>query len=130
MAFIYDNKDFNDYLIGNLYIEAKNKEEAKESKFVKIHDSVTSIGGSAFYSCLSLTSITIPNSVTYISSSAFESCTSLTSVTIPNSVTSIAEDAFYDCSSLKSITISRNFKDKLENIFTDIDLSKVSITFT
>ena len=40
-------------------------------------------------SCTGLTSITIPNSVTSIGGYAFYSCSSLTSVTIPDSVTSI-----------------------------------------
>ena len=40
--------------------------------------SVTSIGGSAFKNCSSLTSITIPNSVTSIGGSAFYGCSSLT----------------------------------------------------
>ena len=66
---------------------------------------VTSIGGSAFYNCTLLTSVTIPNSVTSIGNYAFEYCTSLTSVTIPNSVTSIGNSAFYGCTSLTSITI-------------------------
>ncbi len=35
---------------------------------------------------------------------AFYSCSSLTSITIPNRVTSIGDDAFYNCSSLTSIT--------------------------
>jgi len=67
--------------------------------------SVTSIGGSAFYHCSGLTSVTIPNSVTSISNEAFNGCTGLTSVTIPNSVTSIGEYAFYNCSGLTSVTI-------------------------
>lgn len=67
--------------------------------------SVTSIGALAFYSCSSLTSVTIPNSVTSIERSAFYYCSSLTSVTIPNSVTSIGDWAFGDCTSLTSITI-------------------------
>ncbi len=67
--------------------------------------SVTSIGGSAFSSCSSLTSVTIPNSVTSIGDWAFEECSSLTSVTIPNSVTSIGGWAFRDCSSLTSVSI-------------------------
>ncbi|MBR2326432.1 MAG: leucine-rich repeat protein [Alistipes sp.] len=47
-----------------------------------IPDSVTSIGGSAFSGCTSLTSITIPDSVTEIGREAFSGCTSLTSVDI------------------------------------------------
>ena len=64
---------------------------------------VTSIGGSAFDNCRSLTSMTIPDSVTSIGDSAFRYCTSLTSVTIPDSVTSIGGDAFYFCTSLTDV---------------------------
>ncbi|MDD5961979.1 MAG: leucine-rich repeat domain-containing protein [Bacteroidales bacterium] len=70
--------------------------------------SVTSIGYSAFYSCSSLTSVTIPNSVTSIGTYAFWRCSGLTSITIPNSVTSISEWAFYECSSLTSVTIGNS----------------------
>ena len=55
------------------------------------------IGNSAFSSCESLTSITIPPSVTTIGDSAFSGCKSLTSITIPPSVTAIGSDAFYGC---------------------------------
>lgn len=47
-----------------------------------------------FKDCISLKSIKIPNSITNIGISAFEGCSSLTSITIPNSVTSIDEYAF------------------------------------
>ena len=95
-----------------------------------IPDSVTTIGGRAFYNCTSLTSIVIPDSVTSIGDYAFSGCTSLTSVTfgansqlttigdyafrgctsltsivIPDSVTTIGFGAFYECSSLTSIVI-------------------------
>ena len=49
---------------------------------VTIPDGVTSIGGSAFLGCSSLTSITIPDSVTSIESYAFSSCSNLTSITL------------------------------------------------
>ena len=44
-----------------------------------------------------LTALVIPESVTEIGGSAFYGCTSLTSVTIPESITSIGGSAFYDC---------------------------------
>ena len=59
--------------------------------------SVTSIGGTAFFGCSGLTSVTIPNSVTSIGDGAFRECSGLTSVTIPNSVTSIGDGAFEYC---------------------------------
>ena len=68
-----------------------------------IPDSVTSIGGSAFEKCKSLTSVTIPDSVTSIGDYAFCDCTSLTSVTIPDSVTSIGDNAFLGCESLTDV---------------------------
>ena len=66
---------------------------------------MTSIGNSAFSSCISLTSITIPSSVTNIGIRAFSYCIRLTSITIPSSVTSIGGSAFYSCSNLTSIEI-------------------------
>ena len=69
---------------------------------------VTSIGGSAFYECTGLTSVTIPNSVTSIGGSTFCKCTSLTSVTIPNSVASIGDYTFYECTGLTSVTIGNS----------------------
>ena len=50
-----------------------------------IPDSVTSIGGRAFYKCTSLSSITIPDSVTSIGSSAFSGCKNLTIICCKNS---------------------------------------------
>jgi len=70
-----------------------------------IPNSVTGIGGGAFYGCTKLTGITIPNSVRSIESNAFYNCTGLTGVTIPNGVRSIESNAFYNCTGLTSVTI-------------------------
>ena len=59
--------------------------------------SVTSLRGSCFASCSSLTSINIPSSVTRLGEYCFISCSSLTSINIPSSVTSLREACFYGC---------------------------------
>ena len=79
-------------------------------KRIIIGDSITTIGGRAFYNCSALTSVTIPNSVTTIGEYAFHDCSNLTSVTIPNSVTVIGEDAFRDCTNLQKVNIGNSVK--------------------
>ncbi len=97
---------------------------------------VTTIGGSAFYNCRSITSITIPDNVTSIDNMAFAYCSTtsnlsitfgensklssignfvfsgcrIESIEIPDSVTSIGHQAFKNCNILKSITFSENSK--------------------
>ena len=51
-------------------------------KQVIIGDGVTTIGGSAFSYCSSLTSLTIPNSITDIGSSAFSGCKNVKQITV------------------------------------------------
>lgn len=66
---------------------------------------MTEIGESAFLSCNSLVSISIPNKVSVIETFSFSDCTSLQSVVIPSSVTTIKFGAFDNCTSLESIRI-------------------------
>ncbi|MGN0487944.1 MAG: leucine-rich repeat domain-containing protein [Ruminococcus sp.] len=99
---------------GNLY----NKEQTKLIQYAvgkddtsfTIPDSVTSIGGSVFLNCTSLTDVTIPSNVTIIGDNAFTGCTSLASITIENGVTSIEAYAFSRCTSLTSITLPDSVK--------------------
>ena len=77
---------------------------------VTIPDSVTEIGGYAFYGCAGLTSVTIPAGVTMIGNYAFYNCTGLTSVTIPESVREIGEWAFSGCTGLIEVMISKGVR--------------------
>lgn len=81
---------------------------------VTIPNSVTTIGGQAFYSSYNTIKrinsnidgvCNIPNSVTSIGEWAFFNCHSLRSIDIPNSVTSIGDGAFAVCSGLTSVNI-------------------------
>ncbi len=92
-------------IIGSDAFGGPNKDSFQKLKMVDIETGMTSIERAAFYSCTSLTNITIPNSVRSIGDTAFNSCTSLTNITIPNSVTSIGSYAFTGCTSLINITI-------------------------
>ncbi len=72
---------------------------------IRIPESVTKIGESAFFNCLNLKEITIPNSVTYMGKGAFSTCYALTKVKISENITTIDESVFYGCENLKEITI-------------------------
>ena len=87
--------------------------------------SVTSIGGTAFYRSIGLTSVTIPNSVLSIGNNAFYNCSSLTSVTIPNGVTSIGKNAFYNCNMLTTVTIPHSVTSIGEGAFDGCDNIKL-----
>ena len=52
--------------------------------------------------------VTIPDGITSIGGSAFVDCRSITRITIPDSVTSIGESAFYGCNSLYVICNKSN----------------------
>ena len=75
---------------------------------VTIGNSVTNIGGSAFNGCSNLETIVFGDSVTIIGADAFNNCTSLTSIIIPNGVTSIGNSAFKDCTGLTSVAIGNS----------------------
>ena len=94
---------------------------------ITIPDSVTSIGISAFYRCSSLTSITIGDGVTSIGISAFDSCSSLTSITIPSSVTSIGSDAFASCTSLASVKFEGDAPNSADQAFDNIQASYIIV---
>jgi hypothetical protein len=79
---------------------------------VSIPNSVTSIGNSAFYYCIGLTSVTIPNSVTSIGAGAFNYCSGLTTVNYNaincTSMGGINYPVFYDCGNLSTVIIGNS----------------------
>ena len=106
-------KDFLKKTIARLQAEiADLNKRADASKSVE----ETTIGDSAFWSCNSLTSLTIPDSVTTIGDSAFAWCKSLTSVTIGKSVSEIGRAAFNGCN-IDTIVCCPKIPPKIDDSF-------------
>ncbi len=64
---------------------------------VKIPDTVTTIGNSAFYNCYNLREVKLSNSLTEIPNNCFQYCMSLSRISIPKSVKKIGKYAFGGC---------------------------------
>lgn len=77
-------------------------------KQLKIPNSVTSIGESAFSELGGIKTIKLPSKLKKIGDFTFSDCYDLTSITIPSGVTNIPCYAFKGCYKLFSITISKN----------------------
>ena len=69
------------------------------------------IGERAFYSCTSLTNISLPDSLESLGSRAFYKCTALTTVTFAgNKLTELNDYTFYGCSALTNVYLPENLK--------------------
>lgn len=117
---------------------------------VVIPQSVTSIGGSAFYNCDQMTSFTFPESLstldtyvlagcdnlqtvvfprnmTTIPRSTCEGCKRLANVTLPENVVTIGLQAFYGATSLPAITLPATVKTIEDNAFRDTNIPSLTL---
>ena len=97
---------------------------------VDFEGDVTSFGnGGTFSGCTALTSVDLTN-LTKIAGSMFNGCTALTSIVIPATIESIANQAFLSCSSLSSITLNEGLKTIGSRAFEGSGLTAVEIPST
>ena len=89
----------------------------KETDYIDIPETVTSIGKFTFYQCRCITSLNIPSSVKSIGSSAFEDCTGLTALVLGEGLETIGGSAFEGCSGLQTLTIPSTVKTISVNAF-------------
>lgn len=86
-------------------------------KRVTLPSSITKIGDSAFWGCLSLENISIPSSVNAIGNQAFAHCRQLESIILPAAISIIGRWVFNDCENLQSISIPTSVSEIEEYAF-------------
>ena len=69
-------------------------------KSITLPDSVTELGGWAFFGCIYLEEATLSNRLKTIGDAAFSSCSTLSSITLPQSLGHVGDSAFYGCSGM------------------------------
>ncbi len=107
---VTSNKDDKEYTV--IGLDSKSFQSAKNLHAIKLPDTLTTIGESAFATSdggtPGLVSIDIPDSVTYIGPGAFSGCVNLEKVKLPKSLTEILNTVFINCGKLQYIEISEN----------------------
>ena len=86
-------------------------------EYVRLPDTLLSIGRYAFTQCTNLSDIRLPSSLLEIREGAFSGCSDLLSIEIPNSVIIMEQSAFSGCSSLVSVTISNSIETLETGVF-------------
>ncbi|MBE7076738.1 MAG: leucine-rich repeat domain-containing protein [Clostridiales bacterium] len=87
---------------GLLEIGADALKNCPNVTYVKIPDTLTTLGSGAFFGCTKLESIDLSGTtLTSVASSAFYQCSSIKEVKLPETVTTIGNHTFAFCSSLE-----------------------------
>ena len=100
---VISDKDNKEYTV--IGLDSKSFQSAKNLQFIKLPDTLTTIGESAFATSdggtPGLVSIDIPDSVSYIGSGAFSGCVNLEKVKLPRDLTEIVNTVFINCGKLQ-----------------------------
>ena len=97
---------------------------------IKLPSTITTIGESAFESCVSLRNINFPSSITEIGIGAFQGCYILSYADLQNTkITEVKQQTFYDCSSLKTVLLSNAMKYPSAMRSTQSSMSSASLSY-
>ena len=114
--------DMTDCLPGKLTFA-----EWQTATSVVLENGVTHIGNWAFYSCVSMQSVSIPATVQSIGEHAFYNCARLQSVVLPEGVERIGKQAFFLCGSLQSVSLPDSLTDVEYGAFRGTGLTEVTL---
>ena len=101
----------------------------KKLKSVIFPKNLEKLYDNCFSDCFSLKKLKFPDSIKEIYKYSFNYCTSLKEILFPKNIEIIENLTFKNCTSLEKIVIPERFKDNMKNIFYNVDLSKVDITY-
>lgn len=93
-----------------------------ELREVVIPDSVTRIGSSSFFGCVSIREFHLPSGLKEIGSEAFCRCTGIVRMDIPEGVRSICDEAFYGCTKLVALSIPASVDTIGNGVFAGCDM--------
>ncbi len=88
--------------LGNIF---KDNVDIKSFDELRHFTGLTHIADSAFFSCLHLTTLTLPETVKSIGTHSFMCCIELTQFVVPGGVSKIPYAAFYKCRSMRSLSL-------------------------
>ena len=84
---------------------------------------------SYFKNVISLDELQYFHNLKEINYKCFSECKKLKSIILPKNLEIIYEYSFEHCSSLKEIVIPKRFKSLMKNIFSEVNLKKINITY-
>ena len=119
LQYFHNLKEINTFCFGN----------CQNLKSIIFPENLKKFWDSCFSHCTSLEKLNFPDSIKEIYNLSFYYCSSLKEIVIPKNIKNIGDFAFEHCSSLKEIVIPKRFKSLMKNIFSEVNLKKINITY-